>query len=117
MWKSFLTPEFFKILIIAGVIVFALIWIRGTITDFVQLTGQNSYNARPDSTEKQIQQLMEERGYFKGLAASLQAQIDARQESKTQLISQGKKQINTYNQSNDLEKINLWNKKFLEFVK
>jgi hypothetical protein len=117
MWKNFLTPEFFKILIIAGVVIFSLIWIRGIINDFVHLNGQSTYQVRPDSTEKQIQQLVEERGYFKGLAVSLQAQIDARQESKTQIINQGKKQIQNYqNQSQD-EQLKLWNEQFKKFIK
>lgn len=117
MVKDFLTPDFFKTIIIAGVIVFALIWIRGTINDFVQLSRQNTYQVRSDSTERQIQQLIEERGYFKGLAASLQAQIDARQETKTQLINQGKKQIQNYQNSSNDKQLELWNEQFKKFVK
>lgn len=117
MLKDFLTPDFFKTIIIAGVIVFALVWIRGMMNDYVQLSRQNTYQVRDTANERQIQQLIEERGYFKGLAASLQAQIDARQEVKTQLINNGKKQIQNYqNQSQD-EQIRLWNEQFKKFTK
>ena len=115
--EEFITPSFIKTILILGVIVFSLIWIRGTINDYVQLSRQNSYVVRPDSIEKQIQQLIEERGYFKGLAVSLQAQIDARQETKAQLINQSKKQIQNYQNQTIDKQIELWNEQFKKFVK
>jgi len=114
--EEFITPSFIKTILILGVIVFSLIWIRGTINDYVQLSRQNSYTVRPDSIEKQIQQLIEERGYFKGLAVSLQAQIDARQETKAQLINQSKKQIQNYQNQTIDKQIELWNEQFKKFI-
>lgn len=114
--KQFLTPDFFKVIIIAGVIIFALIFIRSAINDYVQLNGHN-YQVRPDSTEYQIQQLIEERGYYKGIITSLQEQLDNRQIAKGKVINNGKQQIQNYQDHSSDEQLAIWNEKFKNFIK
>lgn len=118
MWKEFITPSFIKTLLILGVIIYALIWIKDIATIF-QKSGQlpAGYIVRTPEDEKIIQDALIKKGYFLAKAEDALALVEENKKKESNLILNGKKEVQKYQESTADAQLLLWNKKFEEFTK